>query len=141
MKRTPLKRKTPLRARHKPRHAPPDPKKVRTYRGINKKGKRVKEWDAVRAELKQECIILRITRCELRLSGCNGDWALGFAHSLKRRNIPPGSPLLREACLACNHCHDIIERLPERFMGVFVRTALEMRPGGKFDLHKRASSR
>lgn len=102
---------------------PPPPKKLH-YLGA---GKKTKAWDAARAKLKTAFKRAGITTCELAHPGCWRDNALGFAHSRKRRNIPPGSPLLFEVALACNACHDRIEILPEEEMREVVRGVIKAR--------------
>lgn len=122
MKRTALKRKTPLRA---------DPNKVRAWKQRTacklKPGKKTKAWSNERIDLKEVFAAMGITSCELGRPGCWRDNALGFAHSLKRRNaITPA--LMREVCLACNPCHDVIEALPEADMAQIVRAIRAARP-------------
>lgn len=111
MKRSALLRKTPLR-RGKP---------------LRKAGKRVNAWKAMVRKLKPAFFEALIVTCEIKLLGCWGAHGLGFAHSLKRRNIPPGSPLLAEVVLGCNHCHGIIELLPENEMATVVRGIIATR--------------
>jgi hypothetical protein len=96
-----------------------------------KPGKKVREWDKVRAELKQECEALGIRSCELRRARCLGSSFLSFAHSKKRRNIVGDE--LREACLACQQCHAEVERMPESEMGAVVRAALARRGSPEYD--------
>lgn len=89
---------------------------------LRRVGKKTREWDKARAELKVKCIREGRTHCELRYPGCWGE-AHGFCHSLKRRNIT--SPeLLREAILGCNSCHQRLELLPESEMARIVREIL-----------------
>jgi hypothetical protein len=95
--------------------------------GSLKPGKKTRAWDAVRAKLKVAFADAGITSCELGLAGCWRDNALGFAHSLKRRNIPRNSPLLEECILACNTCHDKIELLQEVAMAEVVRGTIKAR--------------
>lgn len=90
-----------------------------------KAGRKVREWDKVRAELKEECERLGIRSCEIRLPKCTGALYTGFAHSKKRRNIVGDE--LREACLACSNCHAIIEAKPEKEMSAIVRAVLAER--------------
>lgn len=93
---------------------------------LKPKGKKGTAWDAVRAELKIKFEERGVTFCELRLPGrCWYDNALGFAHSLKRRNIV-GDQIM-EVCLSCNPCHDIIESKPEAEMAAIVRAIIAKR--------------
>jgi hypothetical protein len=93
MKRsTPLKRKTAM---------------PRTGRAVN-------EWAAARKVLKAAFEKSEITHCER----CGSRYALSFAHSLPRRDIPRGSPLLYECALLCTvtsdyrpGCHNDIDLL------------------------------
>lgn len=94
---------------------------------IRKAGKRTKIWDQTRAKLKVGFERAGITVCELAGLGCWRDNGLGFAHSLKRRNIKDAIDLC-EVILACNVCHDAIERLPEEHMARVVRSTIEARP-------------
>lgn len=89
-------------------------------------GKKGREWNAARKELKAECVRLGITQCEIRKIGCQRDMFLTFAHSRKRRNITTPEQL-REACLCCVTCHNEIELFPEQEMGDEVRRALASR--------------
>ena len=55
--------------------------------------------------------------------------ALGFAHAQKRSQHPEmyHSEELKRVCLACNHCHDIIERKPPAEMERIVDRVIELR--------------
>lgn len=90
-----------------------------------KPGKKTKASNKANVDMKKECQRLGIFICELQFEGCWRDPG-GFAHSLKRRNITTPEQL-REAVLACNHCHDIIERWTEKEMGDLVRERLKAR--------------
>ena len=92
------------------------------------KGKRTREWDNVRAELKIEFEARDITRCELRLPGCWRDNALGFAHTKKRRNLEGDD--IRRVVLACNPCHDRVEFLGESRMQVILERIINRREFG-----------
>jgi len=83
------------------------------------------EWDKVRAELKIKFAWARITQCELNYPNCWKDQALGFAHAKKRRHLLPGE--LEVVILACNPCHDIIEKLPESEMAEIVYQVIKSR--------------
>ena len=66
-----------------------------------------------------------ITACELRYPGCAFDNFLGFAHAKKRRKLPKSE--LSVVILACNLCHDQIERLPEKEMQHIVMSVINAR--------------
>ena len=72
-------------------------------------GKKTKEWNKVRAELKTEFENMGITTCEIRHKGCWKNNALGFAHTKKRRYVTD----LKRVVLACNPCHDWVENSGE----------------------------
>jgi hypothetical protein len=90
-----------------------------------KPGKKTRASAKANGDMKAECRRLGIFQCELHFDGCWRD-PHGFAHSRKRRNIITPEQL-REAVIACNHCHSIIERWPESKMGDFVREILARR--------------
>lgn len=116
LKRSPLARKTPLRRTGFKRQQSTPLKRT----PMKRVGKKTREWDTVRADLKKRFAAAGITECELKRPGCWRNNGLGFAHSLKRRNIT-NPENLREVVLACNVCHDQIEALPELdMMGVVV---------------------
>jgi hypothetical protein len=69
-----------------------------------RKTSKVNKWDKVRAELKKEFERLGVTCCEM----CGGNFALSFAHSLKRRFITTDEQL-REVALLCQACHTRVE--------------------------------
>lgn len=79
----------------------------------------------MRRRLKPEFERSGITTCELGYEGCFRDNYLGFAHTKKRRNLGPGE--LSIVILACNHCHDKIEILPEPEMTKIVLTIIAER--------------
>jgi hypothetical protein len=81
---------------------------------INQRGKRTEAWEKARAVLKGRFEAAGIITCELRFQGCWYDNGLGFAHTKKRRHLEGGD--LYRVVLACNHCHDLVELLPEREM-------------------------
>ncbi len=118
MKRTPLRRKTPLaRGTSSLKRTP-----------MKRVGKRTLAWDSMRRKLKVAFQRAGITTCELQMDGlCWWNDGLGFAHSRKRRNIPPGSPLLAECALACNYCHDIAEKMPESEMRSLILVVISER--------------
>lgn len=71
-----------------------------------KAGKKTKEWEKVRRELKKRFMAAGITTCELRWPQCWRDDGLSFAHSRKRLDPLYDS---REAILACGSCHTALE--------------------------------
>lgn len=116
MKRTPLKpRKQPMK-----RSGFTKPRKP--MRRVSAKN----WWEKLRPKVKVEFERAGITTCELTLAGCCHDNFLGFAHSLKRRNIKTEEEK-REVILCCNVCHDFIERLPERRMWQIVKATIGAR--------------
>lgn len=68
-----------------------------------------RKWDKVRAEIKPEFERLGITTCELKWSGCFNYTFLGFAHSKRRRFIKTDEEM-REVILACQRCHETLDR-------------------------------
>ena len=55
---------------------------------------------------------LGVTSCEIQLEGCD-NWFLQFAHRHKRiwyRSQPEQLSEHKQTVLACNHCHQIIEK-------------------------------
>jgi hypothetical protein len=99
----------------------------RTAKPLPKVGKVGKIWAQIRPELKRAFQKANITKCELKLDGCWHTAALGFAHTLKRRNIPHGSPLLGEVVLACVVCHEIVEAMGEEKMCAKLREVIAAR--------------
>ena len=101
--------------------------------------KKKTEWDKVRAKLKPRFEKAGIICCELRYEGCARDNFLGFAHALKRRHldshrffsnnlIEVGDPRHMETTiLACNFCHDRLERLLEEQMKLEVMKIIQKR--------------
>jgi hypothetical protein len=85
-------------------------------------GKKGKEWAKVRKELKKRFLVAGITRCE----SCGSDFALSFAHSLKRRNIA-NLRQLREVALLCCKCHEAIELSGEAQMHRAILAIIESR--------------
>lgn len=67
-------------------------------------GKRIEQWDRIRAVLKKQFLAASITRCEM----CGSDYALGFAHRFPRRMCDEQE--LHIVALVCNYpCHKIID--------------------------------
>lgn len=84
-------------------------------------------WIPLRAKAKVAFESAGVTTCEVRRPGCWRDNALGFCHSLKRRNIHTEEEK-REVILGCNICHDALELLPEDVMYRTVREIILRRP-------------
>lgn len=89
-------------------HPVPKPSKiVKMPKKINQIGKKTKEWNDVRDELKQKFYKGGIVECELRLPGCWKNNALSFAHIDKRRKLTKED--LYKVVLACTPCHTEVE--------------------------------
>ncbi len=93
------------------------------------RGPRTKAWEQARRELKVQFQLWQIVYCELRYAGCAGGVSLGFAHAKKRSQHPQmyRSDELKRVCLACNPCHDILERKPPEEMNRIVSEVIELR--------------
>lgn len=61
---------------------------------------KVAEWSNIRRQLKRDFERQGITRCEM----CGSDWALGFAHRVKRRFLVTDAEK-RTVALLCQPCH------------------------------------
>ena len=75
-------------------------------------GRRTKINIAANKILKEKYLKLGIERCEIRLSGCLPDFALGFAHRHKRvwyYSCPELLSEVKETLLSCPNCHAKIE--------------------------------
>lgn len=75
-----------------------------------------------------------ITYCEIQFDGCRR-YPEGFAHTLTRNNLGKwGSEErarnIREVVLACNYCHDKVEKKP--FMTDFLRSIIQRRQRENF---------
>jgi len=93
-----------------------------------KSGKRTAKRRAVVVKMKKLCASIGVASCELKMEpGCLRDWALGFAHSRKSRNIVTDAHW-EECALACIKCHERIELLPEQDMGDVIRKVIANRP-------------
>lgn len=90
-----------------------------------KAGKRTKEWQHMREQLKPRFEAAGITRCEFRYEGCWRDNGLSFAHTKKRRNLRDGE--LEVVALACIPCHNRLELLEEAVMCQKVLEAIQNR--------------
>jgi hypothetical protein len=96
---------------------------------IPRTGKKTREWNAALRKLKIAFERAGITKCE----HCGSTFALSFAHSHKRRDIPQGSPLLYEVALLCfltndyrEACHSEAES-KGRGMAAFIRGIIDKR--------------
>lgn len=83
-------------------------------KGLKSGGKKTDEWAQARKELKKVFEEKGVTTCELNYSKCWRKSALGFAHIAKRREL--GIDEMKSVVLACNPCHEIIERKPHEEM-------------------------
>ena len=86
-----------------------------------KKESKVKQWGAVRKELKKEFAEAGITACEIGLIGCTYKWYLSFAHTVKRRYVKD----LKRVVLACLNCHHKVEYECEKWTGKTMEEYLE----------------
>src|SRR3972149_2289932 len=99
---------------------------------IRRMGLKGQEWAAVRKQLKAEFEACGITRCEIRLPGCMGKFAMSFAHAVKRSRLVAGAPhdsqdSLYCCVLSCGYCHAMIEKLPADRMREIVMLTIESR--------------
>lgn len=85
-------------------------------------GRKTEKWNKVRAKLKKEFEAQGIVRCEL----CGGTFALGFAHSKKRRFIYTDDDW-EEVALLCQPCHEKVEHSGHDNMYVSIRGIIENR--------------
>lgn len=69
-------------------------------------GKKGREWERVRRELKKRFLAAGITTCEVRFPQCWIWQGLSFAHSRKRLDPKYDS---HEVILACIACHTSLE--------------------------------
>lgn len=92
-------------------------------------GKRTREREKVRRQLKCKFVGMGVTTCELRLPGCMVDDGLGFAHALKRRHITTDEDMRRVALL-CNSCHDVLELQGEAKMSRIIDSIISRRAVG-----------
>ena len=92
---------------------------------IKQIGKKGRAWINTRASLKKDFQRWGITSCEIRFGGCWNDNALGFAHVDKRKNLGEGE--LTKVVLACNPCHDVVEKWPSSKMREFLEKIIKDR--------------
>lgn len=90
-----------------------------------KAGKRTKEWNEIRKELVIEFEDKGITTCEIKFAVCWRNNALGFAHLDKRRYLK--GEQLRVVVLACNPCHQVIEKWPREQMRELLQDIIDAR--------------
>jgi hypothetical protein len=93
------------------------------------RGPKTKGWEKALRELKAQFLEWGITWCELMYPGCQRTEALGFAHALKRSQHPEmyKTEELKRVALACNSCHDQIERMAALEMERIVARVIELR--------------
>lgn len=87
-----------------------------------KKGRKTKQWNKTRAELKKQFAEMNITFCE----NCGSTFGLSFAHSKKRRHIQ-GDEIREVALLCVNPCHLEFEALPESEMNAKILEIISKR--------------
>lgn len=116
MKRSWIKRSTPLRAKRDPF-------------GLRKRmngGRKTKLNKASNARLKKKFETLEITSCELGYPGCTRTEFLSWAHGRKRRKLE-GNELDTLVILSCINCHTRIERLAPEGMLAIVQSVIAER--------------
>lgn len=86
-----------------------------------KPGKKTKEWDKAKVELKKEFQEMGITSCEIRLPDCTNSYMLGWAHTRKRRFVTD----IKRVVLACQNCHQKVEYECEKWTSKDMETYLE----------------
>lgn len=109
MKRTPLKRKTALKAKSW---------------GIKTIGKRGKANRKSRNMISQIAAQNNLYTCEAKLDGCMGTFGIAPAHRHKRDHYNGDAEKLadpQEWVAACQWCHDIMEKSKEKTEEVFER--------------------
>lgn len=75
---------------------------------LRRAGKKTREWERVRRQLKKRFMAANITRCEVKLPQCWHDDGLSFAHGKKRRFLTDNE-LSELVVLACPPCHTFLE--------------------------------
>lgn len=91
-----------------------------------KRGKKTRAWENARRRIKAHFENLGVTFCELRYDGCKLNSFLGFAHSKRRRLIVTKEELF-EVCLACQNCHEILDRKPHAETERIVKQVIQNR--------------
>jgi hypothetical protein len=97
---------------------------------VNWRGPKTRGWQKALRQLKAQFDAWDIKACELRFTGCLMTIGLGFAHAIKRSQFPAmykDDRELKRVVLACNRCHDQIERLPPEDMKRIVDRVIELR--------------
>ena len=95
----------------------PVPKPVK-----RKKESNISEWNRVRKGLIKDFDKAGITSCEIKLPLCLKRYALGFAHTRKRRNVTD----LKRVVLACENCHTVVEYACKENTGKTMEHFLEL---------------
>ncbi len=91
-------------------------------------GKKTKNWQKGRNELKKIFEEHGITTCEAMLPPCWYDNALSFAHDAKRRKLTPEETVdPHRVALLCIPCHSRIEVLPAEEMEAFIQEIVSKR--------------
>jgi hypothetical protein len=98
-----------------------------SYLPLNRRGKKTREWESVRRELKKRFAAVGITTCEIRLPQCWRDYGLTFAHGMKRDNLR-GDELRKLVVLGCIPCHTAAEGMKESDMRKLVEKIIAARP-------------
>lgn len=93
------------------------------------RGPKTRGWEKALRELKRDFASWGITSCELLYDGCQRTICLGFAHALKRSQHPEmyRTDELKRVVLACNRCHDQIERMKPEQMETVCMRVIELR--------------
>ncbi len=99
---------------------------MRPRKPMNRRGKKTREWESVRRRLAVKFTEMGITTCELGYEGCRRNDYLSWAHGRKRRHLV-GDELESLVILACQPCHQQIERLFEEDMCSIVMDVIEAR--------------
>lgn len=88
---------------------------------------KTQEWERTRRELKKKFELAGITSCEVMYDPgrCWRQFGLGFAHVDKRRHLEDGE--LTAVVIACNYCHDLIEKLPREEMRELIENIIKSR--------------
>ena len=90
-------------------------------KGMKRVGKKTREWDSIRKELKERFEKVGLTRCEL----CGSDWSLGFAHRKPRRYCDHDE--LYKTALLCQEHHQECDAKGHEIMFLTINTIIENR--------------
>lgn len=82
---------------------------------LKRVGKKTREWEKVRRQLKKRFMAAGIIECEIGFAQCWRDNGLSFAHGKKRRELI-GDELKTLVVLACAPCHTAIEGMDREYM-------------------------